>query len=48
MNDDDLAPYRAEQAFLTRHYPTLRGHLSRLSPATQRHPVLHPLMEYWQ
>ncbi|MGM0823111.1 MAG: hypothetical protein ACQEUY_00130 [Pseudomonadota bacterium] len=48
MDDDDLAPYRAEQAFQTHHYPAIREHLLRLSPATQRHPVLHPLMEYWR
>ncbi|MCW4150949.1 HEAT repeat domain-containing protein [Halomonas sp. 18H] len=48
MHDDDLAPYRAEQAFQTRNYHMLRDHLSRLSPTAQQHPVLHPLMEYWR
>lgn len=48
MDNDDLAPYRAEQAYQTHCYTALREQLSRLSPAARRHPVLHPLMEYWQ
>lgn len=48
MHDDDLAPYRAEQAFQTHHYHRLRDQLSRLSPTAQRQPVLHPIAEYWR
>jgi hypothetical protein len=48
MNDDDLAPYRAELAFQTHRYSMVSEQLSRLSPAAQQHPMLHPLMEYWR
>lgn len=48
MDDDDLAPYRAELAFKTNRFSTVREHLAHISPTAQQHPMLHPLVEYWR
>lgn len=48
MHDNDLAPYRAELAFYTHHYATVRDHLLRLTPEAQQQPLLNPIMEYWR
>ncbi|MDR5874417.1 hypothetical protein LPL18_000380 [Halomonas sp. CUBES01] len=48
MDNDDLMPYLAEQAFMSRRFSMLHAQLARLRPTTQQHPMLHPLMEYWR
>tara|TARA_R110000824_G_scaffold207027_1_gene392316 strand:- start:73305 stop:74330 length:1026 start_codon:yes stop_codon:yes gene_type:complete len=48
LDNDDLAPYRAELAFQTHRYSALREQLFKLSPTAQQHPIMYPLMEYWR
>lgn len=48
MNDDDLAPHRAELAFRQRRYAEVRRQLARLSAAAAGDPTLHPVASFWR
>ncbi|GEK73161.1 MULTISPECIES: HEAT repeat domain-containing protein [Halomonas] len=47
MDDDDLAPRRAELAFQQRRFPEVRRQLARLSAAAAGDPTLHPVASFW-
>lgn len=47
LSADDIAPYRAELAFLEQRYDRVPRELARISPEARTTPVLDALANYW-
>lgn len=47
MSVDDIAPYRAELAFVQKHYDQVSLELARIGPEARQAPVLNALIQYW-
>lgn len=48
MDDDDLAPHRAELAFQQRRFREVHRQMARLSAAAAYAPTLHPVASFWR